>query len=175
METLCLNFIRVGMNQLDDLVSISQSTFSEAYAHLNTAENMAHYINHNLSDSNLRTELKNNESEFYFVEAKGERVGYLKFNFGLSQNEFKESGGMELERIYVFSKFQGQKIGKSMLSFVQSSGRKRNLKYLWLGVWEINMDAIRFYKANGFRMIGSHVFQMGTDPQTDCIMRMELN
>jgi ribosomal protein S18 acetylase RimI-like enzyme len=45
---------------------------------------------------------------------------------------------------------------------------------MWLGVWEYNPRAQRFYEKNGFRIVGSHVFLLGEDPQTDLLMQREL-
>jgi len=46
---------------------------------------------------------------------------------------------------------------------------------MWLGVWEFNPRAQRFYEKNGFRIVGKHVFQLGTDPQTDLLMQKEIS
>jgi len=48
-----------------------------------------------------------------------------------------------------------------------------NLQYIWLGVWEKNTDAKRFYERHGFVEFGSHEFKMGDDVQTDILMRRE--
>jgi RimJ/RimL family protein N-acetyltransferase len=45
---------------------------------------------------------------------------------------------------------------------------------MWLGVWEYNPRAQRFYEKNGFRPVGQHVFQLGSDPQTDLLKQREL-
>jgi hypothetical protein len=45
---------------------------------------------------------------------------------------------------------------------------------LWLGVWEKNEGAIRFYERNGFSVTGSHPFRMGDEIQTDLIMKLPL-
>jgi len=41
---------------------------------------------------------------------------------------------------------------------------------MWLGVWERNLRAIAFYAKCGFIDVGSHVFELGSDLQTDRIM-----
>lgn len=41
---------------------------------------------------------------------------------------------------------------------------------LWLGVWEGNARAKAFYLKTGFVDVGSHVFMVGTDRQTDRIL-----
>ena len=45
---------------------------------------------------------------------------------------------------------------------------------MWLGVWEYNPRAQRFYEKNGFRVVGKHTFVLGSDPQTDLLMQKEL-
>ncbi len=45
---------------------------------------------------------------------------------------------------------------------------------LWLGVWEHNPRAVAFYRKKGFRVVGDHVFQLGSDPQRDLIMTLEI-
>ena len=41
---------------------------------------------------------------------------------------------------------------------------------IWLGVWERNPRAIAFYEKCGFRDVGSQLFIVGSDPQTDRVM-----
>ena len=45
---------------------------------------------------------------------------------------------------------------------------------IWLGVWEYNPRAQRFYEKNGFQFVGRHTFLLGSDPQTDLLMQKEL-
>jgi ribosomal protein S18 acetylase RimI-like enzyme len=52
---------------------------------------------------------------------------------------------------------------------------ERGKKYVWLGVWEHNERAKKFYAKNGFYKIGQHSFFMGDDEQTDYIMRRNLD
>ncbi len=44
-------------------------------------------------------------------------------------------------------------------------------KSIWLGVWEENPKAIRFYEKNGFVPFSRHIFKMGDEEQTDIMMR----
>ena len=42
------------------------------------------------------------------------------------------------------------------------------------GVWEYNPRAQPFNEKNGFHVVGSHVFLLGKDAQTDLLMQREL-
>ena len=82
---------------------------------------------------------------------------------------------LELERIYIIKEFQGRKIGQKLLQRAMKIGFERNKAYLWLGVWEKNVDAIRFYQKHGFVKFGTHPYYIGNDKQTDWLMRYDLS
>jgi ribosomal protein S18 acetylase RimI-like enzyme len=46
--------------------------------------------------------------------------------------------------------------------------------YVWLGVWEKNARAIRFYEKNGFVAFDKHLFKLGDEEQTDIMMKRVL-
>ena len=82
---------------------------------MNTEENMQKYLNENLNEEKLKSELENQNSEFYFAENNGEILGYLKLNFKDAQTEKVEENHFEIERIYVLKAFLGQKSDKFSL------------------------------------------------------------
>jgi ribosomal protein S18 acetylase RimI-like enzyme len=45
---------------------------------------------------------------------------------------------------------------------------------LWLGVYENNFRAVRFYARWGFLDIGTHIFQFGPEAQVDRVMARTL-
>jgi ribosomal protein S18 acetylase RimI-like enzyme len=53
--------------------------------------------------------------------------------------------------------------------------KKKGHRTLWLGVWEHNFRARAFYGKWNFREVGSHIFQLGNDAQTDILMECALD
>ena len=53
---------------------------------------------------------------------------------------------------------------------LDAEARQLGADALWLGVWERNPRAIAFYGKVGFVDVGSHLFVVGADAQTDRIM-----
>jgi diamine N-acetyltransferase len=51
---------------------------------------------------------------------------------------------------------------------------EKSYRTMWLGVWELNYRAARFYEKHGFKIVGKHVFQLGSDAQTDLVMEKHL-
>jgi hypothetical protein len=103
-----------------------------------------------------------------------EKVGYIKLNYQSAQTEFQDEDAVEVERIYVLANQQGKQIGRQMIDFAISKAIDDKLKYIWLGVWEHNHSAIRFYEREGFKQFSSHEFWVGNDKQIDLLMKKEL-
>ena len=165
---------KINIDDLETLRNLSIQTFKETFEEVNTEEDMQKYLDENLSIEKLKTELENPNSEFYFAENNNEILGYLKLNFKDAQTEKLEENHFEIERIYVLKAFLGQKIGQILFDKAIEIGREKNLEYVWLGVWEENHRAIRFYEKNGFEIFGKHDFVLGEDVQTDLLMKMKI-
>ena len=165
---------KINIDDLETLRNLSIQTFKETFEEVNTEEDMQKYLDENLSIEKLKTELENPNSEFYFAENNDEILGYLKLNFKDAQTEKVEENYFEIERIYVLKTFLGQKIGQILFDKAIEIGREKNLEYVWLGVWEENHRAIRFYGKNGFEIFGKHDFVLGEDVQTDLLMKMKI-
>ena len=165
---------KLYITDLENLQKISITTFRETFEEVNSEEDMQKYLDENLSLERLKSELENLDSEFYFIENENKNLGYLKLNFENAQTEKVEENYFEIERIYVLKAFLGQKIGQILFDKAIEIGREKNLEYVWLGVWEENHRAIRFYGKNGFEIFGKHDFVLGEDLQTDLLMKMKI-
>ena len=166
---------QLTLADLDQLQSISRTTFHETFAADNSEADMAHYLEHNLSASRLAQELVNPESRFYFAEDDdGNVLGYLKTNTGAAQSEPQDPQALEIERIYVLSAHHGQGVGTALYRQARHDAEQQGAPYLWLGVWEHNRSALRFYQKHGFTAFASHTFTLGSDAQTDILMKLDL-
>lgn len=172
MENLpfSMNIARILPDDVDTLVAISRKTFYEAFHHLNTAHNMNVYMDHAFTREKLLSELHNGDSDFYFAVEGSNVIGYFKLNRKSAQSEFHDDESLEIERIYIDGQYQGAGIGSMVLDRIKDIAAGYGCRYVWLGVWENNPGAIRFYERNGFQVFSSHKFQMGDDEQTDLLM-----
>lgn len=173
MENIVLK--KVSLKESDQLQKIGRQTFSETFSTFNTEENMKEYLEKEFSDEKLNIELADPNSEFYFAILNEKVIGYLKINLGQSQTEIKDANALEIERIYVLKEFQGKMVAPLLFEKALEISKKKNMDYLWLGVWEKNERAIRFYRKNGFVEFDKHLFRLGNDEQTDLMMKRKLN
>jgi ribosomal protein S18 acetylase RimI-like enzyme len=165
---------KATLNDLDYLQKIGRQTFRETFSESNSEENMKNYLEEGFSNEKLTAELNDNNSEFYFATLNNEVIGYLKINFGSSQTELKDSKALEIERIYVSKEFHGKSIGQLLYDKAIQIAKLKNADYVWLGVWEENPRAIRFYEKYGFVEFDKHIFKLGNDKQTDIMMKLKL-
>lgn len=170
-----LNFKACLLSDVKLLSEIAKETFHETFADMNSPEAMAAYQESSFNIEQLKMEVRNPNSLFLFLYSNGILAGYLKVNEYEAQTEFQDKDGLEIERIYLRKGFQSQGLGSSLLEKAVSIATDRNKKYIWLGVWQHNENAISFYKHKGFEKTGSHDFLMGDEQQKDHVMRKELS
>jgi len=165
---------KVSINDIIQLQEIGRKTFFETFSESNTEKNMTQYLEEGFSVEKLSEELSTDNSEFYFAVIDNAVVGYLKINSGASQTELQDNAGLEIERIYVLKEYHGKKAGQFLYEHAIQIAETSKVNFVWLGVWEENHRAISFYKKNGFVEFDKHIFVLGTDEQTDIMMKKNL-
>ena len=170
-----LEIRKCTLKDLDQLITISRDTFITAFEHDNNPDDFNAYIETAFSKETIHEELLQPESDFYFVYYETVLAGYFKLNRGDAQNEQFDVPSIELERIYILASFQNKGIGSSLIALIIELAKKKDVKFLWLGVWEKNTKAIQFYLRHHFTKIGEHPYYIGKDKQTDWLMKYVLN
>lgn len=167
--------IKCSHDDIEQLQKVGVDTFVEAFWSDNNEKDMKEYIDHAFSREQLTAELSDENSEFYFAVLGDDVIGYLKINTGESQTEIKDENSLEIERIYVLKKYHGKRIGQLLFEKAIEISIQKAVDFIWLGVWEKNPRAIRFYKKNGFVEFDKHIFKLGDDEQTDIMMKLQMN
>jgi diamine N-acetyltransferase len=165
---------KIDERHLEVLREIAIRTFEETFASTNSEENMNDYYVRCFNETTLQQELSDPEAWWYFIEYSGALAGYLKVNAGNAQTELQDEDGFEVERIYVLKAFQRTGVGVALMQHAINLGREMGKRYLWLGVYEENFRALRFYEKFGMKEFADHIFMMGKQSQRDVLMRMEL-
>ncbi len=165
-----------SINDAKALTDLAYSTFWDAFAHhpKNAPDDLNHYMRQAFSLEQTTIELGEERSVFLIAELKGEAAGYAKIIVDSVETGIIAERPIELNRLYSHQQFLGKGIGQALMDACFERGRQGGHDVMWLGVWEYNPRARRFYEKNGFRVVGSHVFQLGEDPQTDLLMQTEL-
>ena len=169
-----LTYTKCSLTDLQQLRQISEQTFVTAFEKDNNPNDFKNYIENAFALERIKEELLNPNSDFFFALSNNEIVGYFKLNVEIAQTDIKQDNSIELERIYILAKYQNSGLGEQFLMYIKSIALKRNKKMLWLGVWEENKRAIKFYERQGFKKFDTHPYFIGLDEQTDWLMGFDL-
>ncbi len=172
MENIILKKVTISESKL--LQKIAIETFTETFGEDNNQDDMNDYVATKLTLNQLESELLNPNSFFYFAQKENEILGYLKLNTKSAQTEDQGNDALEIERIYVKKEFHGLKVGQFLFNESLNFAKEIKVKRIWLGVWEENKRAIKFYEKNGFTVFDKHIFVLGNDEQTDYLMEKYL-
>lgn len=151
------------------LSALSKRTFFDTFTGTCTEADMQQFLHDYFDIETVKKELSDKNDLYFFIEAKGEAAGYLRLmedysNFPL----MKQWKALELKRIYVDKAFHGKGLAQELMTFAESFAKENNYEVLWLGVWEHNNRAKRFYEKMGFTDSGyMHDFPIGNTPQRD--------
>ena len=158
------------------LTDLSYTTFWDAFAHhpKNAPDDLVHYMRQAFSGEQIAIELADPNSIFLIAEIDSKPAGYAKLIVDTIEPGITATRPIELNRLYSHQEYLGKGVGQNLMDVCFERARNDGHDCIWLGVWEYNPRAQRFYEKNGFRVVGRHTFQLGSDPQTDLLMQREL-
>lgn len=171
METY---FRQCNMDDIFILRDMAYKTYDDSFRHMNSPENMEDYLESAFRLEQVKRELQNPNSFFYFLYVDGELAGYLKINDSKAQTDINDPKSLEMQRMYIIKDNQSRGLGSIMLEKAMEIADEMGKEYVWLSVWEENASAISFYEKHGFMKAGCHSFMMGADEQIDYVMRKDL-
>jgi diamine N-acetyltransferase len=152
------------------LTELGARTFSETFAADNTPEDVAAYLASSFNLEQQTSELADLAFTFLIAEVGGVAAGYAKLHAGEPAEGIEGAEPVELVRLYVSGEWHGRGVGEALMRACVDEARQAGHETIWLGVWERNGRARAFYRKWDFRAVGEHVFQLGSDPQTDILM-----
>ena len=174
-----MNSIEIRQATQDDaklLTDLAYTTFWDAFAHhpKNAPDDLNHYMRQAFNLDQITEELADPSSIFLIAEIDGKAAGYSKLILNSTEEGITAERPIELSRLYSHQEYLGRGVGQALMDASFERAKAEGSDVMWLGVWEYNPRAQRFYEKNGFRVVGSHVFQLGSDPQTDVLMQKEI-
>jgi ribosomal protein S18 acetylase RimI-like enzyme len=156
------------------LLEFGAKTFYDTFAEHNSEADMKMYLEKTFTVDLVKQEINDPRVTFLLVFTGDSVIGYAKLREGHSPAELNDEGAIEIERIYVHKDYLGKNVGQLLMRSCINIAKERDYTFIWLGVWEHNSRAIGFYEKCGFEKFGSHPFLLGTDLQTDILMKKKL-
>lgn len=158
------------------LALIGQATFLETFAGILDGRHILAHCASAHSVECYRGWLADSSYKLWLAEISpgGAPVGYMVVSLPELSLPDLSDRDLELKRIYIFSRFQGQGLGKRLLQEAIAESRARKAECLLLGVYEHNDAAIGFYTRMGFHKAGTRKFNMGGLECDDYVMELVL-
>ena len=176
----------------EDIAKIGATTFAASFLHSMPAEHMQAYLDEAYTPTAISRDIANKQNQFFVARQSagaptetGQVVGFIQMKLGTTEPCIPRNVPMcEVHRIYVSVDHHGGGVGQLMmergLEWARDQllgpkdvdvGWKERRAGVWLGVWEENVKAQRFYERLGFEeQLGTHDFVMGGTKQTDLLI-----
>ena len=158
----------------DRLALVGRATFLESYAHVLTGDDILLHSRHQHTPELYTDWLASPDAACCLAETPtGAPVGYAV----LCPPDLPvalEPGDLELKRIYMLHRFQGQGTGGALLRWAMAEASRRGAPRLLLGVYGQNHAAISFYRRHGLEVIGTRQFLVGTTLHDDLVLAIRL-
>ena len=161
---------RAGPRDAALLAELGASTFTETFAAVNTPEDFAAYMAVAFGDDIQRAELEDPDTTVFVAERGGDTVGYVMLRECRAPSCVTSPETLQIARLYARRSGQGTGIGATLMQRALAEAAGRGKDAVWLGVWDRNERAIRFYESWDFFQAGTQPFLLGSDLQTDLVM-----
>ena len=169
--------MEIRIAALDDAAAIADlaaKTFLDYFGAANEPQHIQQYLSEAFSLAQIEKELTDPNSAFLIACQRDARAGYAKLRKASAPPCVTGPKPVELERIYVDRPYLGTGVGGMLMKAVTEQARELDGETLWLGVWDKNLRAQSFYRKYGFEEVGTKVFMLGPDRQTDVVMTLSI-
>lgn len=156
------------------LSEFAARVFHDTFAPDNAPTDMQAYLSNAFTPDKQTAELADPACVCLIGEIGGVMAAYAHFRIEPAKGSAPRAMSVELQRFYVDHAWHGQGIAPRLMAACLETARAHGSASIWLGVWERNARAIRFYEKHGFTDVGSQTFQLGSDLQTDRVMSRPL-
>lgn len=149
------------------LSQLAERTFRDAFTAQNRQSDIDTHCARAFAPEIQARELATPTTATLVIEQEGRLVAYAQIQYGPQEGA---KGEAEIRRFYVARPFQGTGLAQQLMQRVVDDVVSREAKTIWLGVWDENPRAIRFYGKCGFEETGEREFLLGASQQRDLVM-----
>lgn len=161
---------------LAEVADVAARTFPLACPPGATPDNIAAFIDENLSEARFREYLADPDRAVLVARASdGPITGYALLIRGVPddpdvQRAVELRPAVEVSKIYVLPERHGAGVAAALMSAALREAEDLGAKVVWLGVNQENHRAQRFYAKHGFAVTGTKTFRLGAGIENDYVM-----
>jgi GNAT superfamily N-acetyltransferase len=152
------------------LADLAERTFRMTFAPHNSDANMALHCASTYGSAIQAAEIADPARVTIVADDGVTLIGYAQLRFDHPTACITAARPAEIHRIYVDAPWHGRGVAQALMAAMLEHARIACADRVWLGVWEHNPRARRFYEKSGFALAGDHAFVLGREVQRDLVM-----
>jgi ribosomal protein S18 acetylase RimI-like enzyme len=177
--TLAVRIATTDSVDTDELAAVAARTFPLACPPSTPPENIASFIDTNLSATRFAEYLADPQRAILSAQQDDRIVGYAMLIRGVDddtdvQRAVEVRPAAELSKLYLLPDYHGAGVATTLMETTLATAAAWGARCVWLGVNQENQRAQRFYIKSGFKVNGTRTFQVGTRRENDYVMVREL-
>lgn len=162
-----------------ELAAVAAQTFPLACPPSATAENVAAFIDANLSAAHFARYLRDPDRAIVAARQDGRIIGYAMLVRDVPEHAGVQQAveirpAAELSKMYVLPDRHASGAAAALMERMLAVAADWGIRCVWLGVNRENERAQRFYLKSGFTVNGTRTFQLGAGVESDYVMIREL-
>ena len=163
----------------DELAAVAAQTFPLACPPSTPPENIASFIDTNLSATRFAEYLADPQHAVLHATRDGRIVGYAMLIRGIDddtdvQRAVEVLPAAQLSKLYLLPDYHGSGVATALMDTTLATAAEWGMRCVWLGVNQENQRAQRFYLKSGFKINGTRTFRVGASRENDYVMVREL-
>lgn len=179
MEPLTLAVGIATPDSVDELADLAAGTFPLACPPSTPAENIACFIDTNLSARRFAEYLADPQHAVLTATQDDRIVGYAMLIRGVDddtdvQRAVEVRPAAQLSKLYLLPDYHGSGVATALMEATLTAAAEWGVRCVWLGVNQENQRAQRFYLKGGFKVNGTRTFRVGSRRENDYVMVREL-
>lgn len=168
-----------GIWDAESIADVAASTFPLACPPDSDESDIAEFIDRTLSAEKFAEYLTDPARVVLKASAGGDIVGYLMAIDAAPTDPaidrmITARPAVEISKFYVVPGHHGTGAAAALMRSIVELSSQRGRAGLWLGVNQQNARARRFYEKNGFTVVGTRTFVVGTRTHDDFVMQRSL-
>lgn len=138
---------------------LASETFLNTYSKINpeNSELLRAYVLKNFHEEKISQEMGRIGVAFLLMKEGDHILGYAK--------TIKDKESLEIEKLYMIEGVMGQGLGLIFFEHILAQAKHEKITKIWLGVYDQNHRAIRFYERLGFKKTGDRSFKFSWNGQ----------
>lgn len=155
------------------LADISRRTFLDTFPDLYTPEDLRDYFAKAYDECRLEEEIARSDMLIRVVEMDGEMMGYMKVGPNKLPVENPAEPAFEIWQFYLMPPAKGKGISDHLMWEALTFCQEKGAASVYLGVWENNPRAQKFYARHGFKQVGTYYFEVGHQKDLEYILQWQ--